>query len=120
MVTNLLSSILGSSANGNSGDKEGGNSGGLGKNLLGAPGDPAGTAVDLIQQKQRADEQKRQWELTHQIALKALADSEEQQAVENEQSNRKTGFGTLSLLAGQRADAQQQANLRGFRNSLFA
>jgi hypothetical protein len=116
-ILGLLDSIIGSGSNsGAKGDKQ---AGGLGYNILGAPGDPGGTAYDLWNaQRKRKDEMNRQ---AVEDAFRQKALDLTQRGMMNEQTNatRGAGMNSLQYLASQRANAEILGRNRSIRNSIL-
>jgi hypothetical protein len=119
-LAGLLDAILGSGSSGNGGSKVGSNASGLGKNILGAPGDPVGTIVDLVQQYQAAAEDKRRFDEQEALKKEALRMQGEQNKVENAQKNRQIGAAGLDWLGQNVARAHKNANLEVFHQGLYS
>lgn len=96
---------------------------GIGYNILGAPGDPAGVITNLAIGAKNRKEEKRRFDASNLLANKAFEEEKKQNAIKNSMDKHNSevaqGLAGVQMLANQRATAMQNFNDRTFKNAYW-
>jgi hypothetical protein len=92
---------------------------GLGANILGAPGDPAGFIYNIALNKKARDEEQRRYEEQQAQQKNATELAKKQMAVENEMANRNTNLGAMDWMAKRRDYAVGGFNKANYQADLL-
>lgn len=112
----LIGAIGSSASGGGSGQKY---AGGIGKNLLGAPGDPGGTAMDLFLGAKERKEDKRRYEEQKKMQEDALRQQGINSLFNRQSSGRDQNMNAINMLASQRQNAIDTLGRQKLKNSFF-